>query len=398
MTIIRVSPSGPELVYSISDIGKVLTVEPDGTVKPKAVSLPSFLVENPIPRNSGTATIATQVGGIPALPLDVAPNSLVSLAVDVQFSVGAGLKVWIGSLLATATRVGNGAVTITSQAMGSPVELTDLNWSPEFIVQGSQIALQINSDAVGDIVPRGTFTATISNMANDPPIPTLAEIRAVLFSESFAQLYYADVGTTPVAPVDGEEITAMADQSGLARHQTWGAGHRPTFNAVDVALNETTALEVAGVVAAVGPMATGSHTILWTMGIAIAAGTMETLLARAGELVLIHTSGVYGNGDKIALVDSTARAFVPSMPTGKHDYAISVDNVANTATLFIDKISMSTIAIDAVTATAAITLGVATGLFANCTMNGYAVIDGVATDELLNNWELQSLLAWGPNA
>jgi hypothetical protein len=84
MTIIRVSPSGPELVYPISDIGKVLKVDPDGTVKPKAVSLPSFLVETPIPRNSGTATIATQVDGIPALPLDVAPNSLVSLAVDVQ--------------------------------------------------------------------------------------------------------------------------------------------------------------------------------------------------------------------------------------------------------------------------------------------------------------------------
>jgi hypothetical protein len=350
---------------------------------------PAPLDNTPIAPGSTDTSIPTAAGATTALPYAVPPSTMADMAITCQFSANGGAKVFNGTLVGTARRVGSAAPTIT-QSLTVPLELTDSAWNPRLVVVENTVDLQVTSDVNYQIVPSGSVS--IRSVSAD--VITLATARASVLTDSPAQLYYADT----LALSDGAPVLTWPDASGNAHTITFASGKRGTYAAASKGLTCTTALAVVGAAAGT-PGATGDFTLRWTMTLVAASGTGGLLFLVAGnnQYVGIQSATSFNtSGDKI--VYSHAASGGGALGTGvagTHDYELRVNKDGGTGVLYIDGA--------AGTAFTGVTQYALTGTFgigltgqtpANCVLHGYAVQASVGTDAQMDRWIAMSAIAW----
>lgn len=356
----------------------------------------------PIPAGAGTVAIPTVAGSILGLPFAVPESTLVRIEVDAMFSA-AGDKVWNGTLVGSAKRVGNGALIVDSQGFSAGLDLTDTLWDPEIVATGNSLELQITADSFYVVNPRGAVRIVAVDTSGDDPIDALSLARMNVLADNPTFLVYSDVDLTPLAPLPGDPITNWADQSGGAHDLTFAVGNRPIY-AIDgtvPAVDFRTAEQAVGVTNLA--LATGSAKVWrWTMRKTNPATPSVEILWYAGAnfYILIHCAGgSIAAGTRIA-VQSSVSGFsdLGVCPAGKHDFELVLSG--GFATLYVDGVAGAPVACSEPAAyTANLALGGWNGLTwsSDSRIFGACFFAGAATALARANWITMSQLAWGPH-
>jgi hypothetical protein len=362
------------------------------------------LVETPLAKGSSVVSIPTVANKQPTLPLEVAPNTVVSLAVDAEFSAGDG-NLWVGTLFATARRVGSGDLTLLTMAMSAGTILSNPDWNPEIVQVGNALELHVTESPNCQIVPRGFVRASSFSTANDPePTDPLVVARAAVLADDPQFLLYSDVGLSPDPHPAGTPILVVADQS--AHGNDFGKGDReaPQFGLdgggkpflnFDLHLYPNWAWLQSSAPAC---DRLKSCSLRWTMVVTDRTSATGLWLITTGGLYLWgHNYTVTGAVAKCILNDGTNQtAFDVAIPEGKHCYELRVNRTTQKATLIIDRVAGTPI--NFINATMPQT-PIYIANFADAPMHLYGMEyqEHLGTDEENDRWIAMSQLAWGNN-
>lgn len=375
--------------------GTISVTLPDGMVEQHSTVGGSSLLTTPIEAGTGTLSIPTTVGASNALPCAVPVSTLVQIEIDAAFSA-AGSKIFSGTLIGSAKRIGSGALSIDAQALAAGTVLSDSLWNPQLIANGNSLEFHITADSLYEINPRGAVRITATDMSGDASVSALALARAVVLADAPTILLYSDVGTTPSTPSDGTLITGWADQSGNGHDYVAASGNEATYR-VPSRLEMLLATGVS--YTCTDAMSSGSVTYRWRMKPAVPATHGILFQRHDAPHQVIVSSGATWNSDGsniFIIVDGTSRLLGTQL-AGMHDYEIRLDDSTHTAQLFVDGIGQDTISISTMSINAYTpfvgynntSYGPAADFY------GVSISVGVGTNDEMNHWIAMATLAWG---
>jgi len=169
-------------------------------------------------------------------------------------------------------------------------------------------------------------------------------------------LFYSDLGKTPASPSEGADVTAWTDQSeSAANHDITGtADNYPSWQ-IDADTVGFLDFQVAG-----GehyqipnvPTSATSHAIYWSMSVDDPTpAALEVVFAFSNTWWIALTTG-----GTLDLYNGSQKS-LGNCPSGKHSFALLCDDVADTATLYIDGAAQTPVAYAGQAAGANATIG-----------------------------------------